>query len=106
MSFGRKNNRRKKPADFRGPADVLKALGNANRLLIVDALGEGERCVADLTELVGLDISTVSNHLAVLRGVGLVTDERRGTQVFYALKSTCILKLFRCIEEFRAGGGH
>jgi ArsR family transcriptional regulator len=93
---------RKKPADFRKNADVFKALANPNRLLIVDALGSGERCVADLTALVGLDMSTVSSHLAVLRSVGLVTDERRATQVFYSLKSRCVLNIFHCIEEFHA----
>lgn len=92
----------KSPADFRKGADVFKALGNPNRLLIVDALGQGEKCVADLTELVGLDISTVSNHLSVLRGVGLVTDERRGTQVFYTLKNPCVLNIFCCLDEFHA----
>jgi len=35
--------------------------------------------VAELTELVGLDMSTVSNHLGVLRNVELLVDERRGT---------------------------
>ena len=57
---------------------MFKALSNPNRLLIVDASAKGERCVADLTELVGLDMSTVSNHLSVLRNVGFVKDERRG----------------------------
>jgi ArsR family transcriptional regulator len=95
---------RKKPADFRRSADVFKALANPNRLLIVDALGSGERCVADLTELVGLDMSTVSSHLAVLRSVGLVSDERRATQVFYSLKSRCVLNIFHCIEDFHANG--
>lgn len=96
----------KRPADFRRSADVFKALSNPNRLLILDALGSGERCVADLTELVGLDMSTVSNHLAVLRSVGLVTDERRATQVFYSLKSRCVLNIFHCMEEFHAKGNH
>ena len=45
--------------------------------------------MAELTELVGLDMSTVSNHLAVLRNGGLLEDERRGTQIFYALKTPC-----------------
>lgn len=94
--------RRKTPADFRKGADVFKALSNANRLLIVDALSKGERCVADLTELVGLDMSTVSNHLSVLRGVGLVVDERRGTQVFYTLKNPCVMNIFCCLDEFHA----
>ncbi|RYD74454.1 MAG: ArsR family transcriptional regulator [Verrucomicrobiaceae bacterium] len=97
--------KRKTPADFRKGAAVFKALSNPNRLLIIDALSTGERCVADLTELVGLDISTVSNHLSVLRGVGLVRDERRGTQVFYALKAPCVMNMFCCLDEFHASCG-
>ena len=92
----------KTPADFHSASDVFKALGNSNRLLIVDALGDGERCVAELTTLVGLDMSTVSNHLAVLRQVGLVVNERRGTQIFYTLKNRCVLKIFCCLEEFQS----
>jgi len=92
----------KTPADFRKGADVFKALGNPNRLLIVAALGKGEHCVADLTKLVGLDISTVSNHLSVLRSVGIVADERRSTQVFYTLKNPCVLNIFCCLDDFHA----
>ena len=95
--------RRKTPADFRKRADVFKALSNPNRLFIVDSLSAGERCVAELTELVGLDMSTVSNHLAVLRNVGLLADERRGTQVFYSLKTPCVTNIFCCLDEFDAG---
>ena len=94
----------KKPADFRSGAEVFKALANGNRLLILDALRDGERCVAELTGLVGLDMSTVSNHLAVLRGVGMVSDERRGTQVFYRIGNPCVLKVFACLAEFEAAG--
>ena len=94
------SNRRKTPADFRKRADLFKALSNSNRLLILDALSAGERCVAELTELVGLDMSTVSNHLAVLRNVGLLADERRGTQVFYSLKTPCVTNIFCCLDEF------
>ena len=95
----------KTPADFRRPAEVFKALSNPNRLLIIDALSRGEHCVADLTELVGLDMSTVSSHLSVLRGVGLVRDERRGTQIFYFLKDPCVMNMFCCLDEFEAGKG-
>ena len=105
MNVAGKTSKRKKPADFRKAADVFKALGNPNRLLIVDALGKGEKCVADLTGLVGLDMSTVSNHLSVLRNVGLLVDERRGTQIFYTLKSLCVLKICCCLDEFHAKAG-
>ena len=98
------SSKRKTPADYRKGADVFKALSNANRLLIIDALSEGERCVADLTALVGLDMSTVSNHLAVLRGVGLIVDERRGIQVFYRLRTPCVMNIFCCLDNFHASG--
>lgn len=94
----------KTPADFRVAAAVFKALANPNRLLIVDALGRGELCVAEVTRLVGLDMSTVSNHLSVLRNVGIVKDERRGTQIFYSLRKACLLNMFCCLDEFHAGG--
>ena len=90
------------PKDYRAGADVFKALGHASRLLIVDALAHGERCVADLTELIGCDTSTVSNHLSILRNAGLVADERRGQQVFYRLGASCVTKVFACLEELRA----
>ncbi len=94
----------KTPADFRMASAIFKALGNPNRLLIVDALATGERCVADLTGRVGLDMSTVSNHLAVLRNVGIVKDERRGTRIFYRLGKKCVLNVFHCLKEFQAKG--
>lgn len=86
MLGGWDNKEKKTRLNFRPSADVFKALSNPNRLLIVNALGSGERCVVDLTKLVGLEISTVSNHLSVLRNVGIVADHRRGTQVFHTLK--------------------
>ncbi len=105
MSRAAEMSRDPKPADFRGAAEVFRALGNPNRLLIVHALADGERCVADLTARVGLDISTVSNHLALLRGVGLLLDERRGTQVFYRLRHPCVLNIFNCLDEFTSASG-
>ena len=52
-------------------AEIFKALGHPARLTMVTALGTEERCVCDLQELVGSDMSTVSKHLAVLRAVGV-----------------------------------
>ena len=92
---------RRSPREYRSGADVFKALGHPSRLLIVDELARGEHCVADLTQLIGCDVSTVSNHLAVLRNVGLVIDERRGQQVFYRLGAPCVTKVFQCLEELR-----
>jgi ArsR family transcriptional regulator len=79
-------------------ARVMKALAHPSRLFIVDELSRGERCVCDLTEMVGADVSTVSKHLAVLKAAGVVIDDRRGQQVFYRLRVPCILNFFGCVE--------
>lgn len=86
------------PGAYRKRAEVLKALAHPSRLMIVDALALGERCVGDLVTLVGSDPSTVSKHLALMRSVGLVEDSKRGLQVFYRLRVPCILQFFGCID--------
>ncbi len=78
---------------------IIKAMAHPTRLFIVDALSRGERCVCELTEMVGADMSTVSKHLAVLRGAGIVADDKRGSQVYYTLRCPCILQFFACVES-------
>ena len=71
-------------------ARIFKALGHPSRLLMAEALSHGPLCVADLQQLVGADMSTVSRHLAVLKSADIVTDEKRGLHVYYSLKLTCL----------------
>lgn len=92
----------KTQARFEARAKVLKALAHPTRLFIVDELSRGQRCVCELTEQVKADMSTVSKHLAILKGVGLVCDEKRGLQVYYRLKVPCILNFFKCVESVLA----
>jgi ArsR family transcriptional regulator len=87
------------PRQFEERAKVMKAMAHATRLMLVDGLSRGERCVCDLQKLVGYDLSTVSKHLAVLKKAGIVEDERRGKQVYYRLKVPCILNFFHCVES-------
>jgi ArsR family transcriptional regulator len=86
-------------ARFQARAKILKAMAHASRLFILNELTKGECCVCDLTELVGADNSTVSKHLSVLREAGLVSSEKRGSQVFYQLSCSCINPFFDCIES-------
>ncbi len=84
---------------YEARAAILKALGHPSRLLIVDELGKGERCVCELTALVGADMSTVSKHLSILKSVGLVRDDKRGNSVYYSLMMPCVKDFLGCIEE-------
>jgi DNA-binding transcriptional ArsR family regulator len=85
-------------ARYDARARIVKALAHPTRLFIVDELSRRERCVCELTEMVGADISTVSKHLSLLKTAGIVVDEKRGTQVFYSLRVGCVLKFFDCVE--------
>lgn len=79
-------------------ANVIKALGHPSRLAMVEALADGERCVCELQELVGSDMSTVSKHLTVLRNAGIVCDRKQGLWVYYSLRTPCIIGFLDCIE--------
>lgn len=79
-------------------ARIVKALAHPTRLYIVDELAKRERCVCELTAMVGADTSTVSKHLSLLKTAGIIVDEKRGTQVFYSLRVGCVLKFFDCVE--------
>lgn len=92
----------KTQARFDARARILKALAHPSRLFMVDVLSHGERCVCELTEMVGSDMSTVSKHLSVLKSAGIVSDEKRGMQVFYSLKLPCVLRFFDCVSEVMA----
>lgn len=93
----------KTQAKYEARAKIVKAMAHPARLFIVDELSKnGERCVCELTEMVGSDMSTVSRHLSQLKQAGLIEDEKRGQMVFYRLRVKCVLNFFDCIESVMA----
>lgn len=69
-------------------AEAFKALGDPVRLQLLSILATaeaGEVCACDLVEPVGRSQPTVSHHLKVLRDAGLVSSERRGVNIWYAV---------------------
>ncbi len=88
-------------ARYNAQARVHKALAHATRLFIVEELSRRERCVCELTEMIGAEMPTVSRHLSVLKGAGILEDDKRGAQVFYRLKTPCVMNFFRCVTAVR-----
>ena len=87
-------------AKYEVRARIIKALAHPARLAIVDELAaHDERCVCELTDLVGSDMSTVSRHLAQLKNAGIVESEKHGLMVYYRLRIKCLTSLFGCIES-------
>ena len=87
-------------ARFQSRANIIKAMAHPTRLFIVDQLARaGEKCVCELTEMIGADMSTVSKHLATLKGAGIIQDQKRGSQVYYTLRVPCVMNFFDCVES-------
>ena len=99
MLNGHKTMENKIHPQYETRANILKAMGHPTRLFILEELNKEERCVNDLTEMVGSDVSTVSKHLSVLKNSGLVYDEKRGTSIYYRLCCPCILDFIGCLEN-------
>jgi len=70
---------------YTAAADLLRALGHPARLRIAMELGDHERCVHELVELLELPQPTVSQHLQVLRAARVVSGRRVGREVRYTL---------------------
>jgi ArsR family transcriptional regulator len=84
---------------YESRARIAKAMAHPSRLLILDMLQEKERCVCDITRLVGADQSTVSKHLALLKAAGLVEDRKQGSSTYYRVRCRCLQGFFSCIEN-------
>jgi DNA-binding transcriptional ArsR family regulator len=70
----------------RAAADVFRAVADANRRTLLDAMVSGETRVGQLVEASGLSYSAVSQHLAILRKAGLVVRRRNGRYQLYRLE--------------------
>lgn len=92
-------------AELSPAAALFHSLSDETRLAIVRRLARGEARVADLVSELELAQSTVSTHVACLRGCGLVAGRPQGRQVFYSLTSPELLTLLTAAEELLAASG-
>ncbi|MEO3886732.1 metalloregulator ArsR/SmtB family transcription factor [Nonomuraea sp. B5E05] len=87
-------------------AALFHSLADETRLRIVARLARGEARVVDLTAELGLAQSTVSKHLACLRGCGLIDYRAEGRQSFYSLTRPELMDLLASAEQLLAATGH
>jgi DNA-binding transcriptional ArsR family regulator len=79
--------------------ELLKAMANRHRLMILCQLIDGERSVGELANLLDLRDSTVSQHLALLRKDGLVSTRRDGQTIFYSIDSEPARRLIETLYQ-------
>lgn len=80
-------------------AAVAKALSSAHRLQLLELLAQGERNVESLANATGLTMANASQHLQVLRRVGLVASRKTGQQVLYRLSDDDVLALLASLRR-------
>lgn len=78
---------------------LLRALGNERRLMILCQLKDGERSVGQLTPLVGVSQSALSQHLALLREEGVLATRRQAQTIWYRIADPAALKLVLTLAE-------
>lgn len=85
------------PEALRGAAAkavaALKVLANEDRLLLLCQLSQGEMCVSDLEQELGIHQPTLSQQLGVLRGEGVVQTRREGKSIFYSVADPAMLEI-------------
>ena len=81
---------------------VCEGIGDPKRLKLLYLLAQQPRNVTELTEELGVAQPTVSHHLRILRERGLVTAEREGTSIYYALGDPRILQAIEMLRGFVA----
>lgn len=79
--------------------NLLKALSNEKRLLIVCALYKGEKSVGELEEIIGLSQSALSQHLARLRRDRLVNTRREAQTIYYSMDDAATNEVLKCLYD-------
>jgi DNA-binding transcriptional ArsR family regulator len=86
-----------------GASDLLKALANPHRLLLVCQMVERERSVGELAAELKLRDSTVSQHLALLRKDGLVIARREGQTMWYSIANSAAKEIVEILYRTYCG---
>jgi len=76
---------------------LMKTLGHQGRLMILCQLATGEKSVGELSRLLDIAQSPLSQHLSRMRGEGLVSPRRSAQTVYYSLNSDEAGKIIECV---------
>ena len=78
-------------------AQLLRLLGNEDRLIILVQLLTGEFCVSELEEVLDIHQPTLSQQLSVLRGANFVSTRREGKNIYYSVENQFLIAVIRSI---------
>ncbi len=84
---------------YENAAEFVKAISHEKRLQLIELLKTQERCVEELTASMGVGFKSVSAHLRVMKKQGILATRKDGKRVYYRLRNSEILELFKHICE-------
>jgi len=84
---------------YKMKTDIIKALANPVRLMIVDCLLSGEKSVTEIIAITKEEQSNISKSLGILKAHGLIKDRKKGMNVYYSLKVCCMREFFSCLNN-------
>ncbi|MFC1972181.1 ArsR/SmtB family transcription factor [Chloroflexota bacterium] len=87
------------PMIYQLKAELCKTFSEPKRLIIIDALRDGERSVGDLARIMEIGQAIVSRHLGILRERGVVKTRRDGTSIYYSLSDPKICEACDIVQE-------
>jgi DNA-binding transcriptional ArsR family regulator len=95
-------------ADMHKAADqacrLMKVLANSDRLMLLCELAQGEKCVSELEDILGIVQPTLSQQLTVLRNEELVTTRREGKNIYYQISSPEALAVMQVLYKTYCNG--
>jgi len=80
-------------------ANICKTFTAPIRLMIIEQLEAGQKTVSEMEQTLNIRQATLSQHLAVLRGRGIVVSDRQGQNIYYKISNPKILKACKLMRE-------
>lgn len=87
-------------AELLNAVGFLKVISDESRLKILCILKDGEKCVCEIWQYLGLPQNLTSHHLKVLKDFNLISSRKEGLKVFYSLNGDVVGKHFKSLSSF------
>ena len=84
---------------FQAESEVFKALAHPVRLFVIHSIKQERLSVKELSDKAGIDISTMSKHLDLLKRHNIIVGEKIKNKVFYTLQIPCVLEFMSCAHD-------
>jgi ArsR family transcriptional regulator len=80
-------------------SEIFKALGHPTRLKIISYLAEGEKCVKDIWQELGIPQPTVSQHINILKEAGIISFRKEGVKTCYKIEMPTVVKIVKLLQK-------